>query len=71
MCFRFLKCLARGYPVVQQRLFNRMRLLMRIENVEAEMADLFIEVVCDSVKKDQESSRPYHIDVDIPLLTML
>ena len=43
-CFTLLKVMARGNEVVQQRLFDRLDMLLNIKGAEPEMAEALIEV---------------------------
>ena len=43
-CFMLLKVMARGNGLVQQRLFDRLDLILSIQGTEPEMAAALIEV---------------------------
>ena len=43
-CFKLLQSMARGNEVVQQRLFDRLDMLLNIEGAQSEMAEALTEV---------------------------
>ena len=45
-CFELLMAMARGYPRVQSRLFDRMYLFLRISPARQYVTALFSEVIC-------------------------
>ena len=44
-CFTLLKVMARGNALVQQRLFDRLDLILSIKGTEPQMAEALIEVI--------------------------
>ena len=42
--FELLKAMARGNPTVQQRLFDRLDILLNIQGAESQMAQALVEV---------------------------
>ncbi|KAI0213921.1 Inositol 1,4,5-trisphosphate receptor type 3, partial [Lamellibrachia satsuma] len=59
-CFSFLKAMARENVLVQQRLFDRLDLLLNIQGAESEMAEALIEVFTNN-KQTCLKVMPHHI----------